>query len=123
MAQKRTRNGRFAAKKRTTFEDLRKAGVDYSIPIDKFSRKAKAMFNKLAKKKGYRVRCDGAEYNDGSARLYLTDELSINLLCEFSNEVHILVEDFMPTAKLVWDHNLRLKDVTVGNYEITVVFH
>ncbi len=106
------------AKTKTRLDELFAAGIDYSMPIDRFARKAKALLNSLGKKMKESGRSNGAEYGDGAARIYLSEPVSIELLVAFDKEVRILAEDTKEIAKL----NMSIENITIGGYEIDIAF-
>ena len=107
------------AKKQSRIDELFAAGIDYSIPIDKFARKAQALFNRIAKKQKIRARCANSEYGDGAARLYLqNDRVDSYTLALFDYEMRQLVEDYDPMIKL----KLFIDKVSVGGWEINISF-
>ncbi len=106
------------AKKKSRIDELFEAGIDYSNPIDRFAVKAGKLLNSLRRKMKETGRSDGAEYVDGSARIYLSEPVSIDLLVEFDREVRILAEDTKEIAKL----DMPIVSITVGGYQILVSF-
>ncbi len=95
------------------------AKTDFSIPIDKFARKAQALFNKIAKKQKVRARCANSEYGDAAARLYLeNDRVDTYTLALFDYEVRELVEDYNPMIEI----GLLIKTISVGGWEINIDF-
>ncbi len=107
-----------AKKMKTRLDELFEADIDYSNPIDRFARKAGKLLNSLRWKMKETGRSDGAEYGDGSARIYLSEPVSIDLLVAFDREVRILAEDTKEIAKL----DMPIVNITVGSYEINVAF-
>jgi len=104
--------------------ELFNADIDYSMPIDGFARKAKALFNKTAKAYKIKIKVYAAEYGDGSARLYIEeggyDSLS-NLgafLTRFEKDVIALATAYKKLAKL----DLPVISVTLGYGAIDVNF-
>ena len=95
------------------------AKTDFSIQIDKFARKAQALFNKIAKERKLYVRCSGSEYGDAAARLYLeNDRVDTTTLLIFDNAVRELVEDYRP----IYETGLLINNVSVGGWEINIDF-
>ena len=108
---------------KTRMDELRAAEIDYSIPIDIFSRKASTLFNQLARKLEVPSRVSGAEYGDGSARLYLNGDSAdlvkqANLFLEFSKEVCVLAAGYSKLTKI----ELPVTGVTQVGGEINVNF-
>ncbi|KKM06006.1 hypothetical protein LCGC14_1748350 [marine sediment metagenome] len=106
------------AKKKDRLQELFDLEIDYSNPVDRFAVKAGKLLNKLGRKMKESGRADGAEYGDGSARIYLSEPVSIELLIEFDREVRILAEDTNEIAKL----DMPIVNITVAGYEIDVAF-
>lgn len=105
------------AKKQSRIDKLWDAGIDYSIPIDKFARKALALLRKLSREMKEHLYTDGAEYNDGGARIYASD-LSFNLFAEFNKAVRKLAREHNGMKKL----KLKVTSVEIRNGEIFVSF-
>lgn len=106
------------AKKMSRLDELWDAEIDYSIPIDRFAKKAKALLNKLAKEMKDPIRSDGAVYNDGGARIYVTHGVSASFLAAFDKAVRELAEDYKPLTPL----KIPVVSVEVGGFEILVNF-
>ncbi len=107
------------AKKQDRLNELSEADIDYSMPINRFARKAKALLNKLAKEMKNPLRCDGAHYNDGGARLYITNRTSAKFLTAVEKAVRKLAREHKELKKL----NLKVTSVEVGGYEIFISFN
>ena len=106
------------AKKMTRIDELNKAGIDYSIPIDRFARNARALVNKIAKAMKDPIRHGGGHYNDGGARIYVTHRVSAKFLTAYDKAVRKLAREHAGMMKL----KLRVTSVEVGGYEIFVSF-
>ena len=106
------------AKKQSRIDELFEAGIDYSIPIDKFARKALALLNKLGREMKERPYTDGAEYNDGGARIYAAG-MSIKLLAKFDKAVRKLAREHTGMKKL----KLKVTSVEVRSSGIFVSFN
>jgi len=106
------------AKKQSRIDELFKADIDYSIPIDRFAKKAKALLNKLAKEMKDPIRSDGAEYSDASARISVDNRVTVGFLVAYDKAVRELAEDYKPLIPL----NLPIVSVGVGSYEICIEF-
>ncbi len=105
------------AKKQSRIDELFEAGIDYSIPIDKFARKALALLNKLGREMKEYPYTDGAEYNDGGARIY-AGGMSVKLLAKFDKAVRKLAREHNGMKKL----KLKVTSVEVRSSEIFVSF-
>lgn len=107
---------------KTRLDELFEAEIDYSMPINAFANKAKALFNKMAKAAGIKTRVYAAEYGDGSARLYMScdDELTklSGVLALFPFNVELLASENKKLTKL----SLPVKSVTFHGDEIDVNF-
>lgn len=107
------------AKKQTRLNELNDAGIDYSMPINRFAGKAKALLNRLGREMKESGRSNSAEYGDGSARVYLSQPISTKLLAKFDKEVRkIAAKHEVGKAPL----SLPIVDITVRNYEIDIAF-
>ena len=102
------------AKKMNRCEEMNGLGIDFSMPIDRFAKKAKALMNKIQ-----RGSCDGAEYGDAAARLYLRKAPSIQMLAKFDTEVRKLAADHKELKAL----KLPIVDITIRSYEININFY
>lgn len=112
-----------AKKMKTRLDELFEADVDYSVPIDTFSDKARILFNKEAKSAGVKTRVYANEYGDGAARLYLdigNDSLSAfaGMLSVFAYNVELLATANKKLAGL----NLPVTSVTFHGDEIDINF-
>lgn len=105
------------AKKQSRIDELAAAGIDYSMPIDRFARKALALLRKLAREMKERPYTDGAEYNDAGARIYASG-LSVKLLAKFDKAVRKLAREHRELKEL----KLRVTSVEVLGREIFVSF-
>ena len=110
-------------KKPSRLEELWEAGIDYSVPINAFAMKARALFNKHAKEYGLRSRVSDAKYSDGAACLSIDfghDQLSslAALFSIFSLSVHHLALENKKLAKL----NLLVEGVRMYGSEIYIDF-
>lgn len=105
------------AKKQSRIDELFEAGIDYSMPIDRFARKALALLRKLARDMKEHPYTDGAEYNDAGARIYASG-LSIKLLAKFDKAVRKLAREHRELKEL----KLRVTSVEVLGREIFVSF-
>jgi len=105
------------AKKQSRIDELFKADIDYSMPLDRFARKALALLRKLAREMKERPYTDGAEYNDGGARIYASG-MSIKLLAKFDKAVRKLAREHRELKKL----KLKVTSVEVIGREIFVSF-
>ena len=105
------------AKNKTRCDELFEAGIDYSMPIDRFARKALALLNKLGREMKERPYTDGAEYNDGGARIY-AGCMSVKLLVKFDKAVRKLAREHRELKKL----KLKVTSVEVRSREIFVSF-
>lgn len=106
-----------AKKKMSRVDELFEADIDYSMPIDRFARKALALLNKLAREMKERPYTDGAEYNDAGARIYASG-LSIKLLAKFDKAVRKLAREHRELKKL----KLPVVSVEVRSSEIFISF-
>ena len=106
-----------AKKKMSRIDELFAAGIDYSMPIDRFARKALALLNKLGREMKERPYTDGAEYNDAGARIYASG-MSIKLLAKFDKAVRKLAREHKELKKL----KLKVTSVEVIGREIFVSF-
>ncbi len=106
------------AKKQDRLGELFEQDIDYSNPINRFALKAKALLNKLGRgMKEYNV-CEGAEYGDGSARIYLEKPISIKLIVKFDKEVRKLAKANKELTKL----ELPIVKIELRSYEIGINF-
>jgi len=106
-----------AKKKMSRIDELFEAEIDYSMPIDRFARKALALFRKLAREMKERPYTDCAEYNDGGARIYVSGA-SIQLLAKFDKAVRKLAREHKELKKL----KLPIVSVEIRSDEIFVSF-
>lgn len=106
-----------AKKKMSRTDELFEAEIDYSMPIDRFARKALALLNKLAREMKERPYTDGAEYNDAAARIYASG-LSVKLLAKFDKAVRKLAREHRELKKL----KLKVTSVKVISSEIFISF-
>lgn len=106
------------AKKQTRLDELHEQEIDYSMPIDRFARKALALLRKMAREMKERPYTDGAEYNDGGARIYASG-LSIKFIVKFDKAVRKLAREHREMKKL----KLKVTSVEVRGYEIFVSFN
>ncbi len=106
------------AKKQTRLEELWDAEIDYSMPIDRFARKAKALLNKLAREMKVYNLVDNAQYNDGSACIQLNTSISTKLIAKFDKEVRKLAANHKELKKL----KLPITRIEMRSYEINIVF-
>lgn len=104
--------------KKTRIDELYEAGIDYSLPIDRFARKALALLRKLAREMKEYPYTEGAEYNDGGARIYARG-MSIKLLVKFDKAVRKLAREHREMKKL----KLKVTSVEVESSEIFVSFN
>lgn len=105
---------------RTRLDELDDAGIDYSMPIDRFARKARTLLNRIYKlKTGRRGASYAAEYGDSNARIYLGRAVPLSVLTAFDEEVMNLANNHP-----VCNHPLNLSVVSVcaGTNEIIVEF-
>lgn len=103
--------------KKTRIDELYEQEIDYSMPIDRFARKALALLRKLAREMKECPYTDGAEYNDGGARIYASG-MSIKLLAKFDKAVRKLAREHKELKKL----KLPVVSVEVCGREIFVSF-
>jgi len=104
--------------KKTRIDELFEAGIDYSVPIDRFARKAMPLLNRLAKKMKNPIRSGGAEYNDGGARIYVNGRTSAKFLTAYEKAVRKLAREHKELKKL----KLPVVSVELGGYEIFISF-
>ncbi len=104
--------------KKTRIDELFEAGIDYSIPIDRFAKKAKALLNKLAKEMKDPIRSDYGGYNDRAAEISIDAPVTISFLVAYDRAVRELAEDYKPLIPL----KMSVVDVTVQGWEINVAF-
>ncbi len=100
-------------KKQSHLNELFAEDIDYSMPINRFAKKACTLLNKM--KRG--TAC-GGEYGDGSARIYLNTSVSIELLVKFDKEVRKLARQNKELKKL----NIPITEIVVRSYEINISF-
>ena len=105
--------------KKSRLNELYELDIDYSIPINKFAQKVKALVNRTAREMKVPVRSDFAEYCDGSAYVSLTVQPSINFLTKVDKEIRKLAKTHKVGQKPL---SLKVVDVQVGNYKIDVSF-
>lgn len=108
---------------KSRLDELHDSDLDYSLPINAFANKAKALFNRLAKEQSLKTRIYAAEYNDGSARLYVDDGhdsvvLFAAVLMKFEEQIWAVANEHKKLAKL----NLPILSVTIGGDKINVNF-
>lgn len=103
--------------KKTRLDELFEADIDYSMPIDRFAKKAGALLNKLAREMKDPIRHGGAHYNDGGARIYVTHGVSAKFLTAYSKAVRKLAREHKEIKKL----KLRIESVEVMD-EIFISF-
>ena len=108
---------------KTRLDELFDEGIDYSMPIDVFSRKARTLFNRMARNDGLETRCSSAEYSDGAARMYMKvgDDWLANLgdlFIFFDEEVCELALENAKLKKL----NLPIIKVMLNGDEILLQF-
>ncbi len=108
---------------KTRLDELFDAGIDYSLPIDVFSRKARTLFNRMAKARNIKTRCRAAEYSDGAGRLYMRigdDWLAHlgDLFIDFDLEVTALVHEQQRLRRL----DLSITKVVLAGDEILINF-
>lgn len=106
-------------KKMSRLDELNKAGIDYSIPIDRFAVNARALINKIAKSMKDPIRHGGGHYNDGGARIYVSHGISAKFLTAYDKAVRKLAREHAGMMKL----KLKVTSVKAGGYEIFVSFN
>ncbi len=104
--------------KKTRIDELFEADIDYSMPIDRFAKKAKVLLNKLAKEMKDPIRSDGAEYNDAGARIYVNGRTTAKFLTAYEKAVRKLAREHKELKKL----KLPVVSVDMGGYEIFISF-
>ncbi len=105
--------------KKNRLNELYELDIDYSIPIDQFARKVKALVNRMAREMKSPVRSDYAEYCDGSAYVSLTVQPSIGFLFKVDKAIRKLAKTHKVSQKPL---SLKVVDIQVGNYRIDVSF-
>lgn len=106
------------AKTKTRTDELFEADIDYSIPIDRFAKKAKALLNKLAREMKVPIRSEDAEYSDASARIGVDNFVTTEFLVAYDKAVRELAKTYKPLVPL----NLPIVSVGVGSFEIVIEF-
>ncbi len=106
------------AKKMSRTDELFEAGIDYSMPIDRFARKAKALLNKLGREMKVHGLVDNAQYNDVSACIQLNKPISTELVAKFDKEVRKLAANHKELKKL----KLPIVRIEMRSYEIDIFF-
>lgn len=110
-------------RKRNRLDELFDAEIDYSMPIDRFAQKVKALINRLAREtkqpcytRGY---SDSAEYGDGSARVYI----DANFTADFFKLVDTKIRELVKTHEVSKAPlNLSIVGITLKAYELNVTF-
>ena len=105
--------------KQNRLDELHELDIDYSIPINKFAQKVKALVNRMAREMKVPVRSDYAEYCDGSAYVNLTVQPSINFLTKVEKEIRKLARTHKVNQEPL---SLKIVDIQIGDYRIDVSF-